>query len=187
MRNRHADFSSNSMDRPEQCHTHRAVVRVRQAQHQRLPLALIYSFGFCTERACLGNGCLAPPSAAHDPSRTRKLLTRFVTQSGRCESLTGGPQGWVPQMSRKLTTFAREWLSALAESQLAQAARMRGVAALPRTSASSNSAEAIARSSAARSSLAVSRVSSIPARAPGSRPILMKSRVMTSAAGAWRA
>jgi hypothetical protein len=37
-----------------------------------------------------------------------------------------------------------------------------------------------ARSRAARSSLAVSNVSSIPARAPGSRSALMKSSVMTS-------
>src|SRR6202140_1538328 len=41
------------------------------------------------------------------------------------------------------------------------------MAPLPLTSASSNSAAAIARSRAARSSLAVSSVSSIPARAPG--------------------
>ena len=40
-------------------------------------------------------------------------------------------------------------------------------------------AEAIARSRAARRSFAVSKVSSIPARAAGSRPVLMKSRVMT--------
>src|SRR5229473_1956984 len=62
-----------------------------------------------------------------------------------------------------------------------------GTAPLPLTSASSNSAAAIARSTAARSSLAVSNVSSIPARAPGSRAVLMKSSVMTSPSGAWRA
>jgi hypothetical protein len=69
-----------------------------------------------------------------------------------------------------------------------QAARTRlGAAALPRTSASSNSAAMIARSRAARSSLALSSVSSMPARAPGSRPVLTKSSEMTSARGAWRA
>src|SRR5216684_4539929 len=62
-----------------------------------------------------------------------------------------------------------------------------GTAPLPLTSASSNSAAAIARSRAARSSLAVPNVSSIPARAPGSRAVLMKSSVMTSPSGAWRA
>ena len=38
--------SGSSMDRPEQCHTHHAFVKVRQTQYQRLPLALIYDFGF---------------------------------------------------------------------------------------------------------------------------------------------
>jgi hypothetical protein len=58
----------------------------------------------------------------------------------------------------------------------------RGTAPLPRTSASSKLAAAIAHSSAARSSFAVSSVSSTPARAPGSSLELMKSSVMTSPA-----
>jgi hypothetical protein len=62
-----------------------------------------------------------------------------------------------------------------------------GETPLPRTSASSNSAAIIARSRAARSSFAVSSDSSIPALAPGSRSVLMKSSVMTSPSGAWRA
>ena len=66
---------------------------------------------------------------------------------------------------------------------VAHAARTRP-APFPRTSASSYSAAAIARSSAARSSLAVSSVSSIPARAPGGRPVLMKSSAITSPSGA---
>jgi hypothetical protein len=68
-----------------------------------------------------------------------------------------------------------------APSLTGYAARTRpGTAPLPLTSASSNSAAAIARSRAARSSLAVSSVSSIPGRAPGSRAMLMKSSVMNS-------
>jgi hypothetical protein len=61
-----------------------------------------------------------------------------------------------------------------------------GTAPLPLTSAPSNSAAAIARSRAARSSLAVSGVSSIPARAPGSRAMLMKAGVGSPLAFKWR-
>src|SRR5262249_22127404 len=57
----------------------------------------------------------------------------------------------------------------------------------PRTSASSYSAAAIARSSAARSALADSSVISTPARALASRLALKKSSVMTSPSDAWRA
>ena len=42
-------ISGDSVVRPEQRHSHHAVVKVRQAQDQRLPLALIYGFGFCTQ------------------------------------------------------------------------------------------------------------------------------------------
>jgi hypothetical protein len=96
---------------------------------------------------------------------------------------------WSPSGSRSRRTADDPSVSHGRPACLAcHAARTRLEAApLPLTSASSNSAAAIARSRAARSSLAVPSVSSIPARAPGSRFVLMKSSVMTSPSGAWRA
>jgi hypothetical protein len=88
-----------------------------------------------------------------------------------------------PWLHRKRRSLWNTGSSAFADddSIWVHAARTTACTApLPLTSASSNSAAAMARPNAARSSFAVSSVSSMPARAPGSSRALMKSSVMTS-------